>query len=188
MRSPVAGGHEPISPELVLVDPTLRRLLLHHPPAQIPQGTTPPTAEVVPLAAPEPRSRRASWRSHVLVAAAAAAVTAAVVITPGGATPTPPAPQRAVTHPTPIAAPRTFAWVASPGAAGYRFVLYRGDEVVFTAATPEHQLMLPSSWSDHGVRRTLRSGDYRWYVWGLDAVGRRQGARALVQATLEVPS
>jgi hypothetical protein len=126
----------------------------------------------------------------VLVAAAAAAVTAAVVITPGGATPDPPspAPQRAVARQTAIAVPRTFAWVASPGATSYRFVLYRGDAVVFAATTPAHQLMLPGSWTDHGVRRTLRSGDYRWYVWGLDALGRRQGPRALVQATLEVPS
>jgi hypothetical protein len=181
MRSPVAGGHEPISPELVLVDPALRRLLLQYPDVQIPRWQVRSTPKVAP-----PPARRPSWRSHVLVAAAAAAVTAAIVIVPGGASPTPAAPRTSGAAPAAVA-PRTFAWVATPGATGYKFALYLGSKVVYEATTPEKQLTLPASWRHQGTSRTLVPGHYRWYVWALDRPGARtEGKRALVQATLEV--
>jgi hypothetical protein len=182
MRSPVAGGREPISPELVLVDPALRRLLLQYPDVQIPRWELRST----PAVAPSP-PRRSSWRSQVLVAAAAAAVTAAVVIVPGGASPTPSAP-RALAAAEASVAPRTFAWVAAPGATRYRFALYFGSKVVYEATTSEQQLTLPGSWRHQGTPWTLVPGRYRWYVWALDrSAARTEGKRALVQATLEVP-
>jgi hypothetical protein len=182
MRSPVAGGHEPISPELVLVDPALRRLLLQYPDVEIPRWEVRATPRV---AAPPP-SRRPSWRSHVLVAAAAAAVTAAIVIVPGGASPTPSAPRTSAAAQATVA-PRTFAWVATPGATGYKFALYLGSKVVYEATTSKQQLTLPASWRHQGTSRTLVPGHYRWYVWALDRPGARtEGKRALVQATLEV--
>jgi hypothetical protein len=183
MSSPVVAGHEPISPELVLVDLTLRRVVLQYPPAELPRWAAQPTASV---SAALPASRRSSWRSQVLVAAAAAAVTAAIVIVPAGASPTPSTP-RSVVAPA-HALPRTFVWVASPGATAYRFALYRGSKVVFEATTSEHQLTLPGSWRQQGELRTLRPGHYRWYVWALNRTDARlKGKRTLVQATLEVP-
>jgi hypothetical protein len=142
------------------------------------------TAVVTALPA---RARRSSWRSHLLIAAAAAAVTAAVVIVPGGASPTP-STQRSIIAASAPTPPRTFAWIAAPGAAAYKFALYRGSTVVYEATTTEQQLTLPTTWRQQGAQRTLRPGRYRWYVWALDRSGATaDGKRALVQATLEVP-
>jgi hypothetical protein len=142
------------------------------------------TAVVTALPA---RARRSSWRSHLLIAAAAAAVTAAVVIVPGGASPTP-STQRSITAASAPTPPRTFAWIAAPGAAAYKFALYRGSTIVYEAITTKQQLTLPSMWRQQGMQRKLLPGRYRWYVWALDRSGATAaGKRALVQATLEVP-
>jgi hypothetical protein len=185
MRSPAdAGGHEQISPELVLVDPALRRLLLQSPP-EVPRWAVHPTAVVIAHPA---TPRRASWRSQLLIAAAAAAVTAAVVIVPGGASPTPSVQRPSAVATATPAPPRTFAWIAAPGAAAYKFALYRGSTIVYEAITTKQQLTLPSMWRQQGMQRKLLPGRYRWYVWALDRSGATAaGKRALVQATLEVP-
>ena len=145
-----------------------------------------PTAVVIAQPA---AARRASWRSQLLIAAAAAAVTAAVVIVPGGASPTPSVQRPSAVATATPAPPRTFAWIAAPGAAAYKFALYRGSTIVYEAITTKQQLTLPSMWRQQGTQRKLLPGRYRWYVWALDRSGATAaGKRALVQATLEVPS
>lgn len=123
----------------------------------------------------------------MLAAAAAAAVTAAVVITPGGAAPEP---ARRAAPPSAAAQPekRTFAWVATPGATGYRFALFRGDALVYESRTPRPQLALPGRWRLGTSSESLRPGRYRWYVWPIRSSDAAPGTgRAVVQATLEVP-
>lgn len=81
---------------------------------------------------------------------------------------------------------RRFAWAPADGASGYRFELFRGSSMIFTAETSRAELLLPASWRSAGERQTLRGGAYRWYVWPLVA-GARSSA-AIVQASLVIPA
>ncbi len=94
--------------------------------------------------------------------------------------------QRPVSQAPSAATVRRFAWAPADGASGYRFELFRGSSMIFTAETSRPELLLPASWRIAGERQTLRGGEYRWYVWPLVA-GARSPA-AIVQASLVIPA
>jgi hypothetical protein len=88
-------------------------------------------------------------------------------------------------HPARTSGSRRFAWAPVPGASGYHVELFRGRSLVFSVDTTGAQVSIPRQWRLSGRRMTLRSGQYRWYVWAL-----RSGVRAssaVVQARLVVP-
>lgn len=82
--------------------------------------------------------------------------------------------------------PRQLAWAPAPGAEGYAVELYRGNARIFVAETRQPMVVVPASWRLDGVSRSLVPGELRWYVWPL--VDGRRATRAIVQATLEIPS
>jgi hypothetical protein len=82
-------------------------------------------------------------------------------------------------------AARRFAWAPTAGASGYRVELFRGNTRVFSARTSKPQITIPATWTLHGRRQTLRTGDYRWIVWPV--VAGRQASTATVQASLSIP-
>ena len=82
---------------------------------------------------------------------------------------------------------RRFAWAPVPGAQAYEIAFYRGDELVFERRTTTPAIELPRQWRHRGRLRSLAPGTYRWYVWAVDADGRR-GSAAVVQARLAVAS
>jgi hypothetical protein len=83
------------------------------------------------------------------------------------------------------AAPRRFAWAPVGGAVAYRFELFRGDEQVLRATTPDPVYELPTTWRHEGREERLTSGSYRWYVWPVLVSGPADAA--VVQADLDVP-
>jgi hypothetical protein len=90
------------------------------------------------------------------------------------------------TKPPTSRAPRRFVWAAVAGVSGYRVEFFRGAKLVFSADTAQPEISIPESWTFAGKRRTLGSGEYRWYVWTVSS-GLRN-AQAIVQAKLVVPA
>ena len=224
---------EPVSPELVLVDPALgdrARSRLAQPLDTVARvdalvhasrraALARHSAEVPPRPAPRvvmPRRRiprTGQRRSAALVGAVAAgAVVAAMLIgvrielggTPAGAdttvvvtapdssAPEPPSggtvpkPAAPVPRPATRPQPQRFAWAPTTGASAYHVELFLGSSRVFAADTKRATLTIPARWKSGGRTRSLRPGDYRWYVWPVFS-GQR-AAEAIVQATLTIPS
>lgn len=78
-------------------------------------------------------------------------------------------------------------WPVVPGADAYRVSLFRGGRLVYSTVRTPTRLRLSATWVQHGKRRRLTPGTYRWVVWPL----RRRGGktvveRAIVNATLRV--
>jgi hypothetical protein len=205
---------EPVSPELVLVDPALaaqaRRLLEPPRPARPAASTVVASSfswpresrtrapDVVPRRLP--RTSRARPRVLALGIAALLGIalldarsdfepsrlvrSQAPVIAVG---PTPDADQ-------PASEPsrgdvkankgRRFAWAPAPNASGYRVELFRGPTRVFARSTKKPEVTVPTSWTLNGEKRSLDPGEYRWYVWPVYAG--RTGATAIVQTKLTV--
>ena len=86
----------------------------------------------------------------------------------------------------PAVRPRRFAWAPAPGPeTGYHVELFRAGNRRCFRPTPEGpQLTVPARWKHAGKSRSLRPGEYRWYVWpSARGAGRY---RAVVQAKLAV--
>jgi hypothetical protein len=69
-------------------------------------------------------------------------------------------------------------------ATGYHVEFFRGDEMVFAAATTRPEVTVPRVWILEGRRMSFEPGEYRWYVWPV-----RNGLRvtpAVVNARLSV--
>ena len=81
-------------------------------------------------------------------------------------------------------APRRFAWAPTPGAVGYHMELFSGTVRVFSAGTARPELTIPARWKHRGNDRSLRPGEYRWYVWPV--ISGRRASQAIVQAELVV--
>jgi hypothetical protein len=207
-------GHM-VSPELVLVDPTLASWAREHLPERPETATrgrpgTPPAASaheplavdanahIEPAATTRPRRRRraAGITISVLIglASAAALVFLGVRSESGDAPPTlgEPSTPSASNPPASVApagripATRRFAWAPRPGASGYHVELFKGPVLVFRADSTKPEIVIPKRWRLNGRVHTLVPGSYRWYVWPRVA-GKRQ-ARAIVQAKLILPT
>jgi hypothetical protein len=185
---------EPISPELVLVDPELARRarlrLRDHVEPERPSRPSPPSliGDASSASAPDRRRRVAAWALVSCIALVATGLLALFVVsrvlapsreadraTGGGLTPTS---ARLQTSPAvngrahnkihgQAAAPtppRVFAWVAVRGATSYLVRFFRGGRVVFRALPTNPRITLPSRWRYHGVQLRLKPGRYRWEV------------------------
>jgi hypothetical protein len=82
-------------------------------------------------------------------------------------------------------APRRFVWAPAESASGYQVALFRGSSLVFSANTTRAEVLIPTTWSFAGKRRTLKPGEYRWYVWPV--VSGLRKSEAIVRAKLVIP-
>jgi hypothetical protein len=171
----------PVSPELALVDPVLRRRLQALELARTPVNLTPPGAanadEPVGDDAPkerlgttsEPRTISVSlsrtWLTVVAVASAAAFVLGAKLasqteLMPAQATATaslsPPSDLRGTVD----RSTRRLTWAPIAGATGYLVAFYDHSDRVFVAHTALPRVEL--SWA---VRQAFPHGSLAWYVW-----------------------
>ena len=125
--------HEPVSPELVLVDPDLarraRRALIVHP--QPPSPSAPSSA---------PPQRRLLVVATALILGCGATT---IWLLGGEPAPTPPAPQ--ARSPAPLEEPLRFTWAPVLDAHSYRLDLYRGTTRIYSAVTtlPERTVPAP---------------------------------------------
>ena len=165
-----------LSPELVLVDPSLRELALRLP--HVPSIAA--AAEIVPLGVPlrpRPESRPAPVRKRRFVrpaATAAAAIAVTTALSYGLLRLQEPSPQPAPA-PTAAAPSRDLVWAAVRGARRYHVLVLAGATVVLdTVTTTPH------------VRLILEPGAYRWWVWPVDAHGTQ--AAPIVESDLVVTS
>jgi hypothetical protein len=199
---------EPISPELALVDPELRRRSLACLPDQpwiaFVQPAAPRDAAPVPGSPPKPR--RLASRLAVAAVCVAAVIAALIAVELTRPAPTveevPPAapavPASAQTAAVPRAShpvrgvegrgrQREFAWAPVPGAASYRFALARGATQILSARTPEARIDIPPFWRFRGRDYRLRPGTYRWAVRpAFRAQGRIRYGKPVVSSRLTV--
>jgi hypothetical protein len=177
---------EPISPELALVDPELRRRALACLPDPPWMAFALPAAtkrDAVPAPAPQPKPRRRAGRlaiAAILIAVVVAALLAVELTRPAPAVEEVPAGEAAADAPVRSAAAsrgshllrhvaghgplREFAWAPVRGAAAYRFALARGTAEILSARTPEARIAIPHSWRYDGRAYRLTPGTYRWVV------------------------
>ncbi len=201
---------DPVSPELVLVDPELAERAC----ALLPDGPgiriagQRETIELIPLSVPAIQARRRIRPAPAIVSLIAGiAVLAgigwfasdavldgqsAVQTSPSAAAPTissppPSAPPAAPTVARPLAATPRFVWPAEPRAAGYRVALFMEGRQIFEQDVTAMALQLPRSWTYEGRPYGLTKGTYRWVVWPLFGSGSkaRQGP-AIVSALYTV--
>jgi hypothetical protein len=164
------------------------------PPRSTPTAPRPATTAATPAATATAPARTATTPARTATAPARTAKAPAPAATSPAPTSTAPAQTTGTTSattaapsPRPVAAPgQTFAWVAAPDAAGYEFQLFRGGERIFRKRVDEPRLELAVRWRQSGRTYTLEPGRYRWYVWPISKLTKRQSKVATVQATLVI--
>lgn len=185
---------EPLTPELVLVDPDLarrareqlpereperRRVAVEQKPAAQPPlfGFVQPTpsAHAVDL---QLRRRKRRRRNRVLVLLILGIATAAAILRveplrhffweSREATVVPSRgttkPNRRPANPPAAQSARAFAWVSVPNATYYLVQFYRGRDEIFRARPSAPRLLVPAQWAFKGRRYSLTPGRYRWSV------------------------
>ena len=144
--------HEPVSPELVLVDPDLarraRRALIVHP--QPPSPSAPTSA---------PPQRRLLVVATALILGCGATT---IWLLGGEPALTPPASQ--ARSPAPLEEPLRFTWAPVLDAHSYRLDLYRGTTRIYSAVTTLPERTVPLRWKRDGRTFRLTRGTYRWVV------------------------
>jgi len=200
---------DPVSPELVLVDPELAErataLLPDTPGIRITGRRE--TVEILPFSVPalvpKRRVRPALAGAMALVALAVAGVVwsispaaldrepvvqfrapAPAPIVPSTPGPVPAQPPAAPT-PQPGASavePPRFVWPAAPGALGYRVALYRAGVQIFERDVSSTALEFPASWTYGGRLQSLTRGTYQWIVWPLVELNPARAGEPIVSA------
>jgi hypothetical protein len=178
----------PVSPELALVDPELRKRLqaleqarcsVLRPPPRLRKAAEPPEdnapdGQLQVASGPRtiPFSRGRPGLTVVALACAAAFVLGAKVAGPSDLTPAqatgsastaqllPPSDLRGTVN----RSPQRLAWAPVAGATGYEVALYKESNRVFVTHTT-----LPSVELSRTVRQTLPHGLLAWYVWPIRA-------------------
>jgi hypothetical protein len=205
---------EPISPELVLVDPALAPELGSRPsdrdefppqPTRDPRRARPPLRvreDTVRKVAPGPiRTQKASTATAVrsdsrarrgrmsarIVRSTGFAVAGVALLILAFSLIFSRGPSSLPERSGAPGAPRTFAWPEEKGADAYEFRLYRATALVFRARTTKPRLVLPVEWKLADKLQRLMPGAYRWYVWPVARGRDEPPSRAIVQARLVIP-
>jgi hypothetical protein len=159
------GTDHDASPELALIDSTLRERL-----ARTSPGPAPVRVPYAADASPEvkPGSRRIRLTALVVSALLVAIGGAWYLIARTGS----PAKGSA-----PAANPRVFAWAPVAGIRTYAVEIRRTGDVIFAGRTTEPRLTL---------KFTLSRGTYQWYVWPIRPGSRLHEPAAIVAASFRV--
>lgn len=180
-----------VSPELALVDATIRDRLIEEDEGPSEDRVEEPIRGADGSEANPPTKRR---RGRVVVGAAVLAAVVAVVAagirlqaSGGGAsraetsttTTTPTAVSPAASRST----GRNFAWAPVRGASEYDVEIRRNSGVVYTATTSAPHVTVPAQWVRAGRKLELSPGTYSWYVWPVLTDGSRRRRGAAVVAT-----
>ena len=197
VAAPVAVPDDPISPELVLVDSSLReRLALKNlqVEAEVPDVSSTGAAEAGGERGPFTH-RRTLTAAVLLVAAVAAGVGITLFVVGHRATPahrsTPAvstaSPASPTTSPRTGSAGRDFAWAPVKGASRYDVQIRRAGKIIYSTTTSAPRVRIPREWQRSGRTLVLSPGTYQWYVWPMvgSGAGSRRGA-AVVATTFTV--
>jgi hypothetical protein len=189
---------DPISPELALVDSSIRERLAEEPVVLTPIDEPAPSASYTDDGDSTRRGGRRRLRVvvwaalFVLVAVAAAGVYVLRErpIDHGAKTAELPATTVPSTGATPTATTalgRAFAWAPAAHASSYDVAILRGGNVVYSQGTSEPHVVVPAHWRLDGRTMSLTAGRYEWFVWPVFRNGttRRRGA-AIVATTFDV--
>ena len=191
--APVAVPDDPISPELVLIDSSLReRLVLKDSQveAEVPDVSSTGAAEAGGEGGPFTR-RRTLTAAVLLIAAVAAGVGLTLFLSGHRSTPAHrsfrlsrqrPRPHRQ-TSPRIGSAGRDFAWAPVKGASRYDVQIRRAGKIIYSATTSAPHVRIPREWRRSGRTFVLSPGTYRWYVWPVVGAGARGRRGAAVVAT-----
>jgi hypothetical protein len=200
--SPTLDQLGPVSPELALVDPELRRRLLaigQETTARLPNWAPGPREHLHPEAEEEPVAsgdrgeraallpprRRATYLTLVVAASMIAFVLGAKLAAPSSlgwpaapafgsqAQMTPPSNRLASIE----AGASELAWARSAGASGYEVAIDRGGRTVFDARTTAPEIFLTPS-----EQAAIPRGSLTWFVWPLQTSG--QAGPPVVQSKL----
>jgi hypothetical protein len=189
---PQAMSDDPVSPELALVDPSLRdRLILE-------QVVTEDEAGEFGRASDVTAGVDGGWspqRRRTIVVAAAVVLTVAAIclgvalfMTHGRDAAAPDA-SKAAASASPTASlkggpgGRDFAWAPVKGALRYDIQIRRAGEIVYSTTTSVPHVRIPGRWQRRGRTFLLSSGTYRWYVWPVLASGAHNRRGPAVVAT-----
>lgn len=148
-------------------------------------ATEPPLTAIAPAPTTTPPASTAPPPAKTATKPAPTATTKKPATTAASPAPTRRTPVAPSTGPV-AASGQTFAWAAAPSAAAYEFQLFRGGERIFRKRVDEPRLELAGRWRQGGRTYTLAPGRYRWYVWTISRLTKRQSKVATVQATLVV--
>jgi hypothetical protein len=194
---PIATGtslEEPISPELALVDSSIRERLVEDPVDVMPldESTATPSDAGDEAAPPRARRRRRKGVAASVVLAVGAAATAGVYIardveaTHDGPTATPTtatAPPGGTTSTVTTPVGRAFAWAPVANATSYDVAILKGGRIVYDDSTSVPRIIVPAQWQRDGRTMSLTAGSYQWYVWPVFRSGQTHRRGAPVVAT-----
>ena len=189
---------DPVSPELALVDSTLRERIAMDEQAQASEAVQAPP-EVGPAVetdvstgqAIERRRSRRFVGGVVAVLVLAAAVVAAIALVEMSRRDAAPVPAPTVATHSSTTAPasgpsaRNFAWAPVQGASEYDVEIRRNGKVLYAATTSVPHVKVPAQWERGRRKLTLSPGAYQWYVWPILGASGRRGA-ALVATTFVI--
>ena len=189
---------DPVSPELALVDSTLRERIAMDEQAQAAEATQAPlhigpaveTGASTGQALERRRPRRFVGGVVALLVLAAVVVAAIALVEMSRRDAAPVhAATVAVHSPTTAAASgpsaRNFAWAPVQGASEYDVEIRRNGEVLYSGMTSVPHVRVPAQWERGGRKVTLSPGAYQWYVWPVLGASGRRGA-ALVATTVVI--
>jgi hypothetical protein len=173
-----AGSDQPLSPELVLVDPELARRARE----QLSVASLDSERAVTTVA---PTRARRSWRRVLSWAFVGSAVVAGIALAVSASTRSE---HRVVAQqiraaPAKLAAKR-FVWPPNARARYYDVAFFRGRTKIFERRVVQPALTLPAHWTFRRRRYALTRGLYEWRV--RPGFGRSLG-RAIVRSSLAVP-
>jgi len=188
-----AAPDDPVSPELALVDSSLRDRLILDVAASNAQPPTP-----IPPSPPEPATKKGK-RTRRILAGAALLLTAAIAVAVGFRivtehrkdSPRSTVSTQAPLSPSPSAAGaptgRNFVWAPVREASRYAVEIRRNNNIIYAATTSLPHVTVPSRWKRDGRTIVLSPGTYQWYVWPVTGSGAhsRRGA-AIVAASFSV--